>query len=133
MDDVRGEPVIVPDVGQVELRESQPVIYDQPVRLQLLVEDPETGAEHYVVRYPAGMRARRHRHSAAHTIIVLEGTLRANGQVLGAGGYCHFPAGTPMHHEPAGNDGCLFVTIFHGPFDVEPLEERAARRSPSAS
>ena len=75
------------------------------------------------MRYPAGMHARRHRHSAAHTIIVLEGRLRANGRVIGPGAYCHFPANTPMHHAPTADEGCLFVTIFHGPFDVEPLEE----------
>ena len=114
--------VIVSDVGRLDLRESQPAIYDRSIGLRLLVEDAETGAEHYVVRYPAGMRAKRHRHRAAHTIIVLEGRLRANGQVIGPGGYCHFPANTPMHHEPTPEKDCLFVTIFHGPFDVEPLE-----------
>jgi hypothetical protein len=31
-----------------------------------------------------------------------------------AGRYCHFPAGTAMHHAPADGESCLFVTIFHG-------------------
>jgi len=117
------EAVIERDVGALELTASQPAIYDRPIELRLLFADAGSGAEHYVVRYPAGMRARRHRHSAAHTIIVLEGRLQANGQLLGPGAYCHFPAGAPMHHAPTADDDCLFVTIFHGPFDVEPLEE----------
>jgi quercetin dioxygenase-like cupin family protein len=120
---VQDDTVIVNDVGALELTASQPAIYDQPIKLRLLYTDAGSGAEHYVVRYPAGMHARRHRHSAAHTIIVLEGRLRANGRVIGPGAYCHFPANTPMHHAPTADEDCLFVTIFHGPFDVEPLEE----------
>ena len=114
-------PVILDDVGSLELRESRQEIYDSPIRLRLLHRDPATGAEHYIVRYPAGMTARRHRHSAAHTIVVLQGRLEANGEAVGPGGYCHFPAGTAMHHAPAGDEPCVFVILFDGPFDVEPL------------
>ena len=73
------------------------------------------------MRYPAGLVAQRHRHTAAHTIVVLDGMLEANGQIVGAGAYCHFPAGEPMHHGPAGDGPCLFVIMFDGPFDVEPV------------
>ena len=113
--------VIVAGLADLELEESQPVIYEQPVGIRLLYEDPDTGAEHYLVRYPAGLQARQHTHTAAHTIVVVEGALVANGRTLPAGSYVHFPAATPMHHEPAPGSGCLFVTIFHGPFDVQPL------------
>jgi hypothetical protein len=61
---------------------------------------------------------RPHHHSAAHTIIVLDGELDANGQVIGPGSYAHFPAGEPMRHQAANNGPCLFVVLFHGPFDV---------------
>jgi quercetin dioxygenase-like cupin family protein len=71
----------------LELGESQPGIYDRPIGLRLLYQDPSSGAEHYLVRYPAGLRARHHRHSAAHTIIVLDGAMQANGQLLHAGSY----------------------------------------------
>lgn len=114
--------VIFPGLASLVLDQSQPVIYDRPIGLKLLLQDPASGAEHYLVRYPAGMTARRHTHTAAHTIIVLEGKLQANGKVLGPGSYCHFPAGSVMHHGPAGEQDCLFVTIFHSPFDVHPAE-----------
>ncbi len=79
------------------------------------------------MRYPAQLRARWHRHTAAHTIVVLEGGLEVNGRVIGPGSYCHLPAGEPMHHAPAPGGGCLFVIVFDGPFDVAPLPEQAAR------
>jgi quercetin dioxygenase-like cupin family protein len=115
--------VIVDGLADLELGTSQPVIYDRPVGLRLLFEDPETGAEHYLVRYPAGLRAQWHRHSVAQTIVVLEGRLDVNGRVVGPGAYCHLPADRPMHHGPADGESCLFVTIFHGRFDVEPVPD----------
>lgn len=115
--------MIVDDLAGAQLEESQPVIYDRPIGLRLLHEDPATGAEHYLVRYPAGLRAAHHRHTAAHTIVVLAGRLSVDGRVVGPGSYVHLPAGVPMHHEPAAGDECVFVTIFDGPFDVEPLDE----------
>jgi quercetin dioxygenase-like cupin family protein len=119
---VSQDAVIVPGLASLVLDQSQPVIYDRPIGLKLLFQDPASGAEHYLVRYPAGMTAQSHTHTAAHTIIVLEGKLQANGKVLGPGSYCHFPPGSAMHHGPAGEQDCLFVTIFHGPFDVYPAE-----------
>lgn len=113
---------IVDSPGSLDLDQSQPAIYDRPVGLRLLHQDPTSGAEHYLVRYPAGLRARRHRHTAAQTIIVLEGRLEADGEVVGPGAYCHFPAGQAMRHGPADGETCLFVTIFDGPFDVEAID-----------
>jgi quercetin dioxygenase-like cupin family protein len=114
--------VFVDRLAGQELDESQPAIYDRPIGLRLLFQEPRSGAEHYLVRYPAGLRARRHRHSAAHTIVVIDGTLRADEQILPAGSYAHFPAGTPMLHEPAADQDCLFVILFDGPFDVIPCD-----------
>jgi quercetin dioxygenase-like cupin family protein len=118
-----GRAVIVDGLKGVELGRSQPVIYDREIGLRLLYQDPDSGAEHYLIRYPAGLKARLHRHTAAHTVVVLEGRLEVNDQVIGPGAYCHFPPGVAMRHAPAEDDSCLFVTVFHGPFDVEPIDE----------
>jgi quercetin dioxygenase-like cupin family protein len=118
-----GRTIIVDVLGSVELEESRPVIYDREIGLRLLYQDPHSGAEHYLVRYPAGLKARSHRHTAAQTIVVLEGRLEVNNQVIGPSAYCHFPPGVTMRHVPAKGDSCLFVTIFDGPFDVQPIEE----------
>jgi quercetin dioxygenase-like cupin family protein len=119
-----GRATIVDGLRSLELQEpaaAAAAVYDRPIGLRLLFEDPVSGEEHYLVRYPAGVRGRLHRHTAAHTIVVLEGRLEANDQVVGPGSYVHFPGGEPMRHQ-ATEQGCLFVLMFHGPFDVEVLE-----------
>ena len=116
--------VLFDGLSSLELEESQPIIYDRPIGIRMLYQDHVSGAEHYLIRYPAGLQAQRHAHTASHTIIVLAGRLSANQQMLGPLSYCHFPAGTVMHHAPAGDQGCLFVTIFDGPFDVTPMPDR---------
>lgn len=115
-------PVVFADLGSLDLDPSQPVIYDRPIGLRPLYQDPASGAEHYLVRYPAGLVAGWHRHSAAHTIVLLEGRLEVNGEVVGPGSYCHFPAGVTMQHAPVGDEPCLFINVFHGPSDVEPVD-----------
>ena len=121
-----GHAVVVDKLGSLELDEpggAAAAVYDRAIGLRLLFADPVSGEEHYVIRYPAGVRGRVHQHTAAHTIVVLEGHLDANGQVIGAGSYAHFLAGESMRHQAAGDDPCLFVIVFHGPFDVEILDE----------
>jgi quercetin dioxygenase-like cupin family protein len=74
----------------------------QPIGLPLLYEDLSDGEEHYLVRYPAGLKGRPHLHTAAHTIVVLEGQLDANGPVIGPGSHAHFPAGQVRRHQATG-------------------------------
>jgi hypothetical protein len=57
--------VLVDGLADLPLEESRSEIYDRPMGLRLLHLDPMTGAEHYLVRYPAGLQARQHHHSAA--------------------------------------------------------------------
>jgi quercetin dioxygenase-like cupin family protein len=114
--------ILVDRLGSVATTPTKMSVYDREIGVRLLYEDPVTKAEHYLIRYPGGMQARPHRHTPAQTIVVLEGRLAVNDEVIGPGSYCHFPPGVPMVHAPAGDDGCLFVTIFHGPSDVEPLD-----------
>lgn len=124
-----GAAIIVDNLDSVQMDRSHPVIYDREIGVRLLYEDPESGAEHYLIRYPAGLKARLHRHTAAHTIVILEGRLAVNDGVIGPGAYCHFPAGETMFHAPAEGAACLFITIFHGPFDVEPVGDEEMRRA----
>jgi hypothetical protein len=58
--------------------------------------------------------------------VVLEGRLAVSDEVIGPGAYCHFPAGETMFHTATAEEPCLFVTIFLGPFDVEPVGREAA-------
>jgi quercetin dioxygenase-like cupin family protein len=121
-----GRAIIIDRLASLELQrpgEAAAAIYDRPIGLRLLYEDRESGEEHYVIRYPAGTKCRVHRHTAAHTVVVLEGRLQANDQVIGPGDYAHFPGGEPMRHQPAGVEPCLFVTMFHGPFDVQVVSD----------
>lgn len=121
-----GLATIIDNLRSFDLRPPSPAasaIYDREIGLGLLLEDPASGEEHYVVRYPAGVKGRVHTHTAAHTIVVLEGRLYANGQVIGPGAYAHFPGGEPMQHQATDGGPCLFVLLFHGPFDVEVVEE----------
>jgi hypothetical protein len=118
MEDVT-RPVIHPDLNAIALQTTEQPAYDRPFELQLLHHDQRTGAEHYVVRYRRGTRGRPHRHTAAHTIVVLHGRMMVDGQILGPGGYAHHPGDTTMLHEPAGDEGCTFVIIFDAPFDLQ--------------
>lgn len=116
-----GKAIIVDDLPSLELEapgEAAAAIYDRAIGLRLLHEDLHSGEEHYLVRYPAGTKGGLHRHTAAHTIVVLEGRLHANDRLIGPQAYAHFPGGELMRHEPADGQACLFVLIFHGPFDV---------------
>jgi quercetin dioxygenase-like cupin family protein len=117
-----GDAIIVDRLDSAETEPALSVIHDREFGVRLLYQDPDSGAEHYLVRYPAGLGGRVHRHSAAHTIVVLEGRLTVNDRIIGPGSYCHFPAGEAMFHAPVEEESCLFVTIFDGPYDVELLD-----------
>jgi quercetin dioxygenase-like cupin family protein len=112
--------VLLDQLPNLELDASEPIIYDSPIGVRLLYQDPVSGAEHYLIRYPIGLQAQWHTHSAAHTIIVLEGQLTANQQRMGPLSYCHFPAGTVMHHAPGGSQGWPLCDHLDGPYDVTP-------------
>lgn len=126
--------MVVEELLSLALEDSHIEIYDRPVGVRLLYQDPDSGAEHYLIRYPEGLRAQPHRHSAAHTIVVLEGGLEVDGRRLAPGAYAHHPAQTVMHHAPAPGHGCRFVLIFHGPYDVIPCpDEDVAASGPGGT
>ncbi len=79
--------------------QAAPAIYDRPVGLRQLHVDPDTGAEHYLVHSPQGLR--RLSTTTAWPTPTSSWTGRSAPTDLGPGSYCHFPAMTVMHHEPA--------------------------------
>jgi hypothetical protein len=113
-----GNAIVVDDLAGVALSPTRQPIYDQDFDLLLLHRDERTGAEHYLIRYPPGLNAQSHRHTAAHTMVLIEGAMRVNGREVRAPSYIHFPGGELMHHAPAEGAGCQFVLIFDGPFDL---------------
>lgn len=120
-----GAAITVDELASLELKPPSPAaaaVYDQQIGLRLLYADP-AGEEHYLVRYPAGLNGRPHQHTAAHTIVVLQGKLDANGHVIGPSSYAHFPGGQVMRHQATQDAPCLFVLLFHGPFDVQLVDE----------
>ena len=77
-----------------------------------LMEDPETGMEIRLVRYPAGIVNPRHTHPCAHGMYVLEGTLVTHDGRYGAGHFVWFPEGLVMEHGASadGDVTVLFIT-----------------------
>ena len=117
------EPMVVHDVAGLELPMRTLSAYDRPIGLWLLHEDPDSGVEIYVVEYAEGTSAAWHRHSVAHTIVVLVGRLDVNGVSIGPGDLCRYPAGTRMKHEPSAGSVCRFLMVFEGTSDVTLLED----------
>jgi quercetin dioxygenase-like cupin family protein len=86
-----GQAIILDDLESVELGRAQPIIYDREIGLRLVYQDPSSGAEHYLIRYPAGLKNRLHRHTAAHTIVVLDGRLEVKRSSRWTGSILSFP------------------------------------------
>lgn len=117
-----GRMIVVEGPGAVDFDERSNAIYPVPVGVCRVFEDPVTGAQHFLLRYPPGLAARPHRHTSSHTIVVVSGRLQVNDREIGPGGYCHFPAGETMIHTTAGAEPCVFYTVFDGPVDIEPVD-----------
>jgi quercetin dioxygenase-like cupin family protein len=77
-----------------------------------LIQDPETGMEIRLVRYPAGVINPRHTHPCAHGMYVLEGTLATHEGTYGPGHFVWFPESSVMEHGATaeGDATVLFIT-----------------------
>ncbi len=91
-----------------------------------LIEDPETGMEIRIVRYPAGVINTRHVHTCAHGMYVLEGTLVTNQGRFGPGHFLWFPAGMEMEHGATAEQDVTVLFITNRKFDIHYLPENAA-------
>ena len=83
-----------------------------------LIEDPDTGMEVRIVRYPAGVINPLHTHNCAHGMYVLEGTLVTNAGNYGPGSFVWFPEGIAMEHGATADEDVTVVFITNKPFDI---------------
>lgn len=95
---------------------------------KLLVQDPDTGMEVMIVRYEAGVVTPWHRHSCAHGMYVLKGTLRTHNGTLTPGSFVWFPEGGVAEHGATATEAVEVVFITNKAFDIHHLagEEIAA-------
>jgi quercetin dioxygenase-like cupin family protein len=88
-----------------------------------LFQDPETGMEIRLVRYPAGFVNPLHTHPCGHGMFVLEGTLVTHRGTFGPGSFVWFPEGDAMEHGATTNTDVVVLFITNKPFRIDYLEE----------
>jgi quercetin dioxygenase-like cupin family protein len=84
-----------------------------------LVEDPDTGMEVRLVRYPAGVLNPLHSHPCAHGMYVLEGTLVTHEGRYGPGHFVWFPEGLLMEHGATAEQDVTVLFITNKPFRID--------------
>ena len=83
-----------------------------------LIEDPDTGMEIRLVRYPAGVINPLHTHPCAHGMYVLEGTLSTNAGTFGPGSFVWFPEGAVMEHGATAEADVVVLFITNKRFEI---------------
>jgi quercetin dioxygenase-like cupin family protein len=84
-----------------------------------LLQDPDTGMEIKVLRYPAGFTTTWHTHHCAHGMYVLEGTLVTHAGTFGPGGFVWFPEGMRMEHGATAETDVVMLFITNKRFDIQ--------------
>lgn len=85
---------------------------------KLLLQDPDTGMEIRLLRYPAGFTTPWHTHPCAHGMYVLEGTLVTHKGSFGPGAFVWFPEGTLMEHGSAADTDAVVLFITNKKFEI---------------
>jgi quercetin dioxygenase-like cupin family protein len=85
---------------------------------KLLMQDPDTGMEVRLVRYPAGLVTPWHTHPCAHGIYVLDGTLVTHAGRYSPGNFVWFPEGVAMRHGAADEGDATVLFITNKPFEI---------------
>ena len=83
-----------------------------------LIEDPGTGMEIRLVRYPAGVVNTRHTHPCAHGMYVLQGTLVTHEGRYGPGAFVWFPEGMVMEHGATAEEDVTVLFITNKRFEI---------------
>ena len=89
-----------------------------PVFRKNLFEDPDTGMEVRLVKYPAGVINPSHTHPCAHGMYILEGVLVTNEGRYTAGQFVWFPEGETMRHGAAAEQDVVVVFITNKRFEI---------------
>ena len=87
-----------------------------------LFEDPDTGAEIRLVRYPRGIINPSHTHPCGHGMYVLAGTLVTHRGSYGAGTFVWFPEGDQMEHGASADGDVTVLFITNKPFRIDYIE-----------
>ena len=90
----------------------------RPLYRKNLMEDPDTGMEVRLVRYPAGIINPKHTHPCAHGMFVLEGTLVTHDGKYGPGNFIWFPEGMVMEHGAAAESDAVVLFITNKRFEI---------------
>jgi quercetin dioxygenase-like cupin family protein len=85
---------------------------------KILLQDPDTGMEVRLLRYPAGFTTTWHTHKCAHGMYVLEGILVTHKGRFGPGGFVWFPEGMVMEHGATADQDVLMLFITNKRFDI---------------
>jgi quercetin dioxygenase-like cupin family protein len=88
---------------------------------KLLVQDPDTGMEIRLLRYPAGVVIPWHTHPCAHGIYVLEGVLSTHQGEYGPGSFVWFPEGAAMTHGATAEQDVIVLFITNKPLVMQYL------------
>jgi quercetin dioxygenase-like cupin family protein len=88
---------------------------------KLLVEDPDTGMEIRLLRYPAGVVIPWHTHPCSHGIYVLEGVLSTHQGNYGPGSFVWFPEGAEMTHGATVEQDVTVMFITNKPLEMQYL------------
>lgn len=79
------------------------------IRAKVLHSDPETGDRAALIELEEGARYPLHDHPGGEHAYILEGELKAGGEVLRAGQYLHTPPGVP--HAVVARTRCRFFVV----------------------
>ena len=85
---------------------------DAEISIKPVFDDPDTGMQVMMLRYPAGFTNVWHTHPCAHGMYVLDGVLKTHEGEYGPGSFVWFSEGGWMEHGATADVDvtCLFVT-----------------------
>lgn len=93
---------------------------------KMLVQDPDTGMEVRIARYPAGWTTTWHYHHCAHGMYVMEGTLKTHEGCFGPGTLVWFPEGVLMEHGATAETDLTVMFITNKTFDIHYVDADGA-------